>query len=49
MEDTRYEIRKYQKEILRLLKALWKQPDLRLWIQIYTIVKCFARDKQGIK
>lgn len=49
MEDTRCEIRRYRREILRLLKTLWKQPDLRMWIQIYTIIKCFARDKQGMK
>lgn len=49
MKDTKCEIRRYQKEILRLLKSLWKQPDLRMWIQIYTIVKCFACDKRGMK
>lgn len=47
MEDGMYEIRRYQKEILRLLRILWSQPDLRMWRQIYTAIKCFVRDKEG--
>lgn len=47
MEGSRCGIQRYQKEILRLLKDLWKQQDIRMWVQIYTILKCFARDKEG--
>lgn len=35
----------YQKEILRLLRLLWKQKDFRMWQQIYTIIHCFCKTK----
>lgn len=49
MEENRSnEIPRYRKEILRLLRALWKldgKEDFRMWIQIYTIIHSFCRDK----
>lgn len=35
----------YQKEILRLLRALWKEQDPRMWQQIYTVIHCFCNTK----
>lgn len=39
------EIPRYRKEILRLLRALWKQQDFRMWQQIYTVIHCFCNVK----
>lgn len=51
MEENRSnEIPRHRKEILRLLRALWKldgKEDFRMWIQIYTIIHCFCKDKGG--
>lgn len=47
-ENKNNEIPGYRKEILRLLRALWKldgKEDFRMWIQIYTIIHHFCRDK----
>ena len=35
----------YQREILKLLKALRKEQDLRMWQQIYTVIHCFYNMK----
>lgn len=35
----------YRKEVLKLLRALWKEQDLRMWQQIYTVIHCFCNMK----
>lgn len=45
-EDNK--VHMYQKEILRLLRVLWKQQDFRMWQQIYTVIHCFCKMK-GVK
>lgn len=35
----------YQKEILRLLKAAWKLRDLKFWIDVYTFLAVYARQR----
>ena len=42
-EDNRASM--YRREILRLLRFLWKQQDLRMWQQIYTVIHCFCNMK----
>lgn len=42
-EDNRVSM--YRREILRLLRFLWKQQDLRMWQQIYTVIHCFCNMK----
>lgn len=37
----------YQREILKLLRALWKEQDLRMWQQIYTVIHCFCNMREG--
>ena len=47
MEDKRdNKVAMYQREILKLLRALWKERDLRMWQQIYTVIHCFCNMKE---
>lgn len=39
----------YRKEILKLLRALWKEQDLRMWQHIYTVIHCFCNIKGVVK
>lgn len=39
------EIPMYKREILRLLRLLWKQQDFMMWQQIYTVIHCFCKMK----
>lgn len=41
------EIPGYRREILRLLRLLWKQQDFNMWQQIYTVIHCFC-DMKGV-
>ncbi len=46
MEDKKdSKVTMYRKEVLKLLRALWKEQDLGMWQQIYTVIHCFCNMK----
>ena len=45
MKKNNNEIPMYRREILKLLRLLWKQQDFQMWQQIYTVIHCFCKMK----
>ena len=47
MNKNNNKIAMYRREILKLLRLLWKQQDFKMWQQIYTVIHCFCNMKEG--